>query len=179
MTGFQVGPETFVVLAYTAFDAEGDAVGPTELIAFVFGMGQLLPAVESALEGRTEGEKVEAKLGPEQAFGRRQPQAILTLAREEFPEDASPGDRFEVENPEGDVLIAQLLEVGPDTVTVDMNHPLADQEVTIRAEIREVRPATATEIEAAEAALEEDQAHWQAEIPHVSISGLLRPQDRS
>lgn len=178
MSDYQVGPETFVVISYTVHDAEGEAVGPPELKGFVFGMGQLLPRIENALEGRVEGDMLDVELEPEQAFGKRNLDAVVTIERSEFPPDAETGDRFEMENVEGDVLVVHLLEVGTDTVVVDLNHPLADQKIVVSVEVREVRPATGTELEAAEAALEEDQRFWTGEIPHVSLSGLIRPQYR-
>jgi FKBP-type peptidyl-prolyl cis-trans isomerase SlyD len=65
----------------------------------------------------------------------------------------APGDRFEVENEDGALLVFRVLDVGPAAVTVDMNHPLAGQRVTFDISIRAVRPATNAEIVAAEKAL--------------------------
>jgi hypothetical protein len=48
MSGFQVGPETFVTLGFVVFDAEGEAASEPEVIGAVFGMGGLLPGIERA-----------------------------------------------------------------------------------------------------------------------------------
>jgi hypothetical protein len=47
-----------------------------------------------------------------------------------------------------------VLEVGSDTVHVDMNHPLAGQDIKVDVSVLEVRPATAAELKAADEALE-------------------------
>jgi hypothetical protein len=48
------------------------------------------------------------------------------------------------------VVILRVLEVLPDAVVVDMNHPLAGQRVRFEIKVAEVRPASAEEIAQAE-----------------------------
>src|SRR5690606_5102767 len=105
---------------YAVFDADGDAVatGPSRL-EFVFGLGQLLPAIERALDGLGVGAQRSLTLKARDAYGRRDPKAVLEVDRSEFPPDVAPGDRFEVENEEGAVLVLQVLDVGPETVHLD------------------------------------------------------------
>lgn len=146
MSGFQIGPETWVSVEARVFDAEGESASEPETIGFVFGLGALFPKVERALEMRLEGDVVRVPLEPKDAFGRRDPKAVLEVAREEFPPDVAPGDRFEVENEDGGVLVLSVLEVLEDAVVVDSNHPLADQTVTVEVRVLEVRPATEEEI---------------------------------
>jgi FKBP-type peptidyl-prolyl cis-trans isomerase SlyD len=174
MGGFQVGPETFVTLHYQVFDAEGEAATIPEVIAAVFGMGQLLGALERAIEGKSEGEKVDFTIPPTEAFGVRDPSRIVEIAREEFPPNVERGDRFEVENEQGGLLVVHVLEVSDDLVVIDTNHPLADQEARFVVEIREVRPATEDELQAASELMEEDSAYLAAEAPHVGMGQLLR-----
>lgn len=175
---FQVGPGTFYVLRYQAFDAEDEVASEAEVIGAVFGTGQVLAEVETQLEGRFEGEQVEMRLSGSAAFGARQATSILEVDRTEFPPDVAAGDRFELENAAGDLLVAHVLEVADDFVVIDTNHPLAEQEVTVRGELLEVRPATSEELSAAELALEEDQAYLNAPPPDVGVGALLRPTHR-
>lgn len=175
---FQVGPQTFVVLRVQVFDAEGEPAGEPEVVPVVAGMGQMLPKVEAALDGRRAGERLELVLGLEDAYGPRNAQRIIEVDRGDFPEDVHPGDRFELENLEGDILVVHVLDVQPDCVVLDTNHPLAGQEVKFALEIQEVRPATPDEIAAAEAVLEEQDVSTNGEnrdeIPHVRASRLIR-----
>lgn len=174
MSGYQVGPETFLTLEVRVFDAEGESASEPEVLGLVFGMGGLLPGIDQALEGRREGDTVEVVLPPGQAYGQRKASAILEVDRSEFPDDVAPGDRFEVENEDGGVLVVHILEVTDELVVMDTNHPLSDQEVKIQVQIREVRPATSEEISAAEAFLEEEISYMKAEVPDISPASLIR-----
>lgn len=178
MSGYQIGPETFYTFSFAVADADGEAVGGEEVIEAVFGLGQLLPAVERALEGRAEGESFEVVLEPRDAFGRRRAEAILEVDRADFPENVAPGDRFEAENADGGILVLHVLSVAEDHVVLDTNHPLADQKVTVSGKVLSVRPATADELEGAVQAMEEDLQFLNQPPPDVSVSSLLRPTPR-
>lgn len=134
-------------------DAEGEVAAGPEVMAFVFGMGQVRPEIERAIEGLLTGARRDCSLGARRAFGVRDPARILTVDRSEFPEDVVEGDAYELENIHGEPVIAHVLGVTDDSVVLDTNHPLADQDVTFDLEILSVRPATGREIEAAEAEL--------------------------
>jgi len=167
---FQVGPETFITLSVAVSDAEGEKLIEPEVSAFVFGMGQMNPAAERALDGKRAGEQVELSLAPEQAFGERSAERILTVAREEFPPGIAEGDTFELEDFEGNLIVAHVLGVEPDAVILDTNHPFADQTVTFQMTILEVRPATEREIRSAEAEI----AEMEQAPPDVPLGNLIR-----
>lgn len=178
MSGFQVGPETFVTLGFQVFDAEGEAASQPEVMGTVFGMGGLLPGVERAIEGKKQGDEIEIVLASKEAYGKRDPKGILEVDRSEFPKTVSVGDRFELENDAGGVLVVHVLDVQDEVVVIDTNHPLADQEVKFVVEIQEVRPATREEIEAQEALLDEDSQYLSAEVPDISPANLIRGRGR-
>jgi len=178
VSSFQVGPGTFYVLQYQAFDADDEVASEPEVIGAVFGTGQILPEVEAKLEGRSVGEHWEMRLSGARSFGARRASSIIEVDRADFPPDVAVGDRFELENVAGDLLVAHVLEVAADFVVIDTNHPLAEQEVTLRGELFEVRPATSEELHAAELALAEDQAFLDAAPPDVGVGALLRPTHR-
>lgn len=174
--GFQVGPEMWVRLRVVIRDAEGEVVQdePTEA-SFVFGYGALLPALESGIEGLPEGAKKSLRLKPVDAFGERDPKAVLEVLRDEFPDDVAPGDVFDAEEeeggpaPAGALVLLRVLEVTPEYVVLDRNHPLAGQKVQFDVEVLEVRPADEAEILAAEEAiLTQDEAE-PALIPAASL----------
>jgi FKBP-type peptidyl-prolyl cis-trans isomerase SlyD len=179
VSAFQIGPQTFVTLSYHAFDAEGEVASEPEVLGYVFGMGGLLPEVERALDGRIAGDKLQVRLAENQAYGARNPKGILEVDREDFPEDVAAGDRFEVENEQGGVLVLHVLDVQADVVVVDTNHPLSGQEVSLSIEVLEVRPAEQEEIEAALLCLEDDALADRGTassslVPDVRVSDLLR-----
>jgi FKBP-type peptidyl-prolyl cis-trans isomerase 2 len=96
------------------------------------------------------------QLRPEQAYGRRDPTALMEVERSDFPDDVAPGDRFEAETEEGDLIVLRVLDVTDEAVVIDTNHPLADQTVRFELQIVAVRPATPAELEAAAARLEQE-----------------------
>jgi FKBP-type peptidyl-prolyl cis-trans isomerase SlyD len=161
VSDYQVGPDTFISIDYSVFDAEGDVVADGSRLACVFGRGQLLPAIERALDGMVEGATRTLTLDARDAYGKRDPKAVLEVERSDFPDDVAPGDRFEVENDAGELLVLQVLDVGPDSVYVDTNHPLAGQDVRIELRVIEVRPATEAELQAADDALEAQMAEME------------------
>ncbi len=148
---YQVGPETWVEIEVRIFDAEGDSlVDGEERVGFVFGRGRMFAGIERALEGRTAGDTRSVELTPREAYGDRDDALIVAVAREEFPDTVRPGDRFEADNTEGEVLVLRVVDVSDEEVRVDFNHPLAGQTVRFDIEILEVRPATASELAQAE-----------------------------
>ena len=175
MSAYQIGPETFVTVSSRVLDAEGECVSGPDVVAFVFGLGQLKPELEAGLDGRQAGDLIALRLPSETAFGRRDPERILELDPAEFPDGTREGDRFELEDAAGELLIAHVLEIRPDVIVIDTNHPLADQEVTFELEVLEVRPATSIELAAAEADLAEmGQDDPPADL--VPASRLIRPR---
>ncbi len=170
---FQVGPEMWVRLRVTIRDAEGEAVQeePTET-SFVFGFGATLPALEFGIEGMPQGSKKSIFVKPEDAFGERDPAAVLEVLRDEFPEDVAEGDVFDADEDEGPSstpVLLRVLEVTPETVILDRNHPLAGQKVRFDVEVLEVRPADEVEISAAETALLTQGEPQERLIPAASL----------
>jgi FKBP-type peptidyl-prolyl cis-trans isomerase SlyD len=167
----------WVRLSVEVFDAEGAAVQdePYET-SFVFGYGALLPALEMGIEGMPEGARKSLTLKPEDAFGERDPKAVLEVLRDEFPEDVAEGDVFDAEEADGGELpggavLLRVLEVTPESVVLDRNHPLAGQKIRLDVQVLEVRPAEPDEISAAEAALE---APKPADVGLIPAASLLR-----
>ncbi|MCH2108127.1 MAG: hypothetical protein MK135_02270 [Polyangiaceae bacterium] len=179
MSNYQIGPETFVTVRAHVFDEEGEAACEPEILAFVFGLGSLFPELEQELEGKYAGEKVECKLRPEQSWGQRRSEGILRVERGEFPDDVSVGDRFEVENLEGGLLVFHILEVSEEEVVVDTNHPLAEQQIQVSVDILEVRPATEEELAVAEETMlgELGESSTNAGNDTIKPSELIRFKD--
>jgi FKBP-type peptidyl-prolyl cis-trans isomerase SlyD len=52
-----------------------------------------------------------------------------------------------LQDSEGNPLDGRVVEIGEDTVTVDLNHPLAGEDLHFKGEILSVREATEEELE--------------------------------
>jgi FKBP-type peptidyl-prolyl cis-trans isomerase SlyD len=64
----------------------------------------------------------------------------------DLPENVGAGEIVELQSPEGEVIPAVILEVGPDAVILDANHPLAGQDLFFQIEVTNVRSATTEEL---------------------------------
>jgi FKBP-type peptidyl-prolyl cis-trans isomerase SlyD len=172
---YQAGPGTVVSLAYAVYDAEGEQVDASDQpLEIVLGYGTLLPSIEQVIEGLEPGQKKSLRLGPEQAYGRRDPKALIEVDRSEFPEDVAPGDRFDADAPDGTRVVLRVLDVTDELVVIDTNHPLADQTVRFELEVIGVRPASEAELAAAEARLREAENRPRGPpAPLISVQRLL------
>jgi len=152
--------DALVTLTYRILDSGGDLFEEAQAddpIQYVHGHGELPPGVEAALEGCEAGANETVELDPESGFGPHDPELIIGVPREELGEETevTKGDMIPVEiadeegNVSGEVEL-RVVEVRPDTIFLDGNHPLAGQELTFHAEVLEVRAATAEELAAAQ-----------------------------
>ena len=102
-------------------------VGGTPL-AFVVGEGQLIPGLEAALQGKAARERVKVKIAPEQAYGPTDPKKVQEVPLDKIPEDARKvGILLSAQGMDDPI---RVVEVRPDVVVLDFNHPLAGKALT-------------------------------------------------
>ena len=120
-----------------------------EPLGYLHGAGNIVPGLEAALAGRGPGDSFEVKVAPEEGYGIHQEEAIQTVPRGAFPPDAElkAGLQFQAQGPEGQPLMGTILEVSPDEVKVDFNHPLAGETLNFKIDVIGIRAATAEETE--------------------------------
>lgn len=104
---------------------------------FTLGHGDIDARLESLLLGLALGDHRLFDLGPGEAFGDHDPAMIHTLPREDFPPEmaleVSGGVEFKL--PNGQSVSGTVLDLQPDTVRVDFNHPLAGWPVEFEVQI--------------------------------------------
>ena len=153
-----------VSVAFRVFDEAGelvDTVEPDEPVIYVHGYGELIPGLEERLAGAAVGEHRTISVPPEEAFGLRDPSALLEIDRHDFPagRDVAVGDEIVAEGPDGIAAVHRVLEIGHDAIVVDLNHPLAGQTVRFEVDVCAIRPATDEELDHAQATADERIAH--------------------
>ncbi len=112
------------------------------------GYGNIFPAAEAALEGKSVEDRVEVRLEPEEAFGDYDEDLLKVEERSRFPETLEVGMRFEGEaGGEDEGRFFTVTDIAEDKVVLDANHPLAGMALKISCTVVGVRPATAAEIE--------------------------------
>jgi FKBP-type peptidyl-prolyl cis-trans isomerase SlyD len=110
----------------------------SESLTYVHGTGQIIPGLETALDGMQAGESKEVTVQPENAYGPVIPEAFREVSKDRIPEDAQKvGVRLQGRDPNGEVVHARVAQVKPETLVLDFNHPLAGK--TLLFEVKVVR----------------------------------------
>jgi len=123
-------------------DAQGAEISPpTELTYLHGGYGEMLPALEQALEGKGAGEALRLQLEPEQAFGDYDPQLLRVEPLGRYGEGVSVGMQIEEDN-----RLYTVTDVAGGSLVLDANHPLAGMALRISVVILTVRSATQEEM---------------------------------
>lgn len=146
-----IAKDKVVSIDYTLTNDNGEVLDSSsgrEPLAYLQGYGNLIPGLEKELEGKVQGDKLIAIIPPHEAYGVRSEELVQEVPRENFenPEDIQIGAQFQVQMDEH-VQIATVTEVTDKLITVDMNHPLADETLHFDVEIMDVRDATREELE--------------------------------
>jgi len=144
-----------VSLTWRLQDAQGNLIDElAEPIEFFYGGDDLLAKVEEALLDQSTGFTALLHLEPEHAFGEYDPALVFFEARSVLPEGIEPGMQFDGPPP-GSVTpdmpkdaVYTVTEVYPEHVVLDGNHPLAGIALRLDLAVRDVREASAEEIEA-------------------------------
>ncbi|MDO6610055.1 FKBP-type peptidyl-prolyl cis-trans isomerase [Shewanella sp. 1_MG-2023] len=107
---------------------------------FNVGDGSLSPAFEAEINTLQLGDKHNFTLEPVDAFGESNPDAIHHMDRSRFPADMElePGVIVSFGGPGGSEIPGMVREIAGDSITVDLNHPLAGQKVTFELDVVEV-----------------------------------------
>jgi FKBP-type peptidyl-prolyl cis-trans isomerase SlyD len=180
-TKITIEPNARVVLDYTLRDSDDDVLDASdaeggEPIVYVHGYGMLVPGLERALSGLGVGDAKEVVLSPEEGFGERDEELVLEIDRSEMPrpESVAVGDELVAESPDGEEAVMRVIGVTPDAVLLDGNHPLAGETLRYSVIVRDVRPATAEEIEEAAAGFEEASEGWDAHSTNGAGGDLVQ-----
>lgn len=118
------------------------SVGKDPLV-FVLGAGNMIPGFENAVRGMKVGESKTVTLSPDEAYGQYRQEMVATFSREELPEGMVPevGRQLQITSEGGSVIVATIIEVSEDTITLDANHQLAGKELTFEIELVKLEPA--------------------------------------
>jgi FKBP-type peptidyl-prolyl cis-trans isomerase 2 len=109
-------------------------------IQFKVGGGGVISGLEKGVVGMKTGDSKILNVPPEEAFGAMRDELITTVKRDALPEDVTPtvGKALRMKRPDGENLRLKVTEVKEDTVTLDANHPLAGQMLTLDVEMVEI-----------------------------------------
>ena len=99
----------------------------------------LIAGFTTALVGMTEGQTKSVTLTPEEAYGQRNEEALQRVPKEAFGPDFDfvLGGTVQGNGPMGPFL-AKIQELEEKEVVLDMNHPLAGQDLNFEIEMVEI-----------------------------------------
>ena len=120
------------------------------------GEGMMLPSFEAAMAGKEEGESFDFVLKAADAYGEYLQEGLMELPKTmffngdgEFDEErVYTGAIVPMNTTDGQVVKAQVCEVTDKTVTIDLNHPYAGEDLHFTGKIIAVREASEAELDA-------------------------------
>jgi FKBP-type peptidyl-prolyl cis-trans isomerase SlyD len=151
----KIEPQHVVSLTYDLYvnNQEGaeDLVESTtqeQPLTFLFGAGQMLPKFEENLSTLSTGDSYDFRLTAVDAYGEYDDEAVANLPMQMFEGQDLPeiGAVLPLQDNNGNHFQGQVVSVVEDAVLVDLNHPMAGQELHFKGNILNVRPATPEEL---------------------------------
>jgi FKBP-type peptidyl-prolyl cis-trans isomerase SlyD len=117
-------------------------------LTFLYGAGQMLPKFEEHLSTLSTGDSFDFKLSPEDAYGELNEEAVANLPKDMFEGTDLPevGAILPLQDNQGNRFQGQVVSVVEDSIIVDLNHPMAGQELHFKGQIINVRPANPEEL---------------------------------
>jgi FKBP-type peptidyl-prolyl cis-trans isomerase SlyD len=131
-----------VALRVEMHDAQGVQLQPASDLTYLHGgYGELLEALERALEGKGPGESLQLQLEPDEAFGEYDADLVRVEPAERYGEGLSIG--MEVEE---DARLYTITDIAAGKVVLDGNHPLAGMALRFSCQVVSVRSASGEEV---------------------------------
>ncbi len=117
-------------------------------MTFLYGVGMMIPKFEESIHGLKAGDKTSFSIEPGEGYGERNPEAVAQLPVDMFKESGLPpvGAMLPLSDNQGNNFQAIVLEVTPEVVVADLNHPMAGKPLHFDVEVLETRPATEEEL---------------------------------
>ncbi|NPA13356.1 MAG: peptidylprolyl isomerase [Aquificae bacterium] len=142
-----------VTFHYTLKDKEtGEVLDSSQQhgqpLTVLFGANNIIPGLESRMEGMEVGEKKTIEVPAAEAYGEKDPQLIQKVPREYFQGiELQKGMPLQAQTPDGQIINMTVVDFNDQEVTVDMNHPLAGKDLVFEVEVVNVRDASLEEIQ--------------------------------
>jgi FKBP-type peptidyl-prolyl cis-trans isomerase SlyD len=119
-------------------------------LVFLYGVGMMLPKFEEHLTGLTTGDEYGFELSAADGYGDIDPGAFADLPKTMFTEAGGElpnvGDVIPLQDNNGNQFRAGVTAVHDETISVDLNHPMAGKNLVFSGVILNVREATQDEL---------------------------------
>ena len=114
-----------------------DSTAEGQPFRFVAGVGAVIPGFDQAVLGMKLNETKTFTIPDSLAYGPYHEEAVRKVPNSFFPEDMKPevGLKLQLADNQGRPFPAKIAAMDADSVTLDMNHDLAGEDLTFKIEI--------------------------------------------
>ena len=146
-----ISKNSFVSIDYTLTDNSGNVLDTSKgssPLEYIHGNGYLIPGMEKALEGKSEGDEFSVVIEPKDGYGERDESLVTEVKRDQFDTDMQieVGMQFQAMTAYGPQIVT-VKKVSDDAITVDANHEMAGLTLHFDVKVVSVREATQEEID--------------------------------
>ena len=131
---------SIVKVMYEGILADGSVFDRSEEgqpLEFTAGRGEVIPGFDKAILGMKLNEVKEFTVPPEEAYGQRNEALFRKVTPSFFPDDMTLqlNMMLNLQDQNGRPFPGTITEITEDSITIDLNHPLAGKELTFKVEI--------------------------------------------
>lgn len=117
-----------------------------EKVVYLHGYNHILPLLEQGLAGHELNETVILSIPPEKGYGKRVEALIKSVPRNQFANEDNLKIGAKVYSPEYQGFVMTIVDIQPESVLLDANHPLAGKTLIFEIHVVEIREANSEEI---------------------------------
>ncbi len=117
-------------------------------IQFLHGHGNIIPGLESEVEGMSLGEEKEVLVKYKDGYGDYNPDLEVDIPLTSFPEDfeIKLGSPMRLQGGNGQIFTGVAMAITDEVVKMNLNHPLAGKDLLFKTRVVELRLGTPEEI---------------------------------
>ncbi|MCD6161716.1 MAG: peptidylprolyl isomerase [candidate division Zixibacteria bacterium] len=117
-----------------------DCTRDNEPFEIQVGSGKSVPGFEMGLTGMAIGDKRTIAVSPEDGFGLRDEKLSDKINKSDLPDNITiaVGKQLMMPHSDGEFIRATITEIQSDSITVDLNHPLAGRKLIFEVEMLEI-----------------------------------------
>lgn len=131
-----------VSIEYSLYLEDGTLIDSNvdkEPLVYEQGANQVIPGLESRLEGLEAGEEKKVEVPPNEGYGLIDANAFQEVDKDRIPADAlKAGTMLEARDETGRAIPVRVHEIKESTVVLDFNHPLAGEKLFFDVKILKI-----------------------------------------
>jgi FKBP-type peptidyl-prolyl cis-trans isomerase 2/predicted Fe-Mo cluster-binding NifX family protein len=138
-----------VTLDFELSDSAGNLLDSSTRVGpmrYMHGVGQLLPALESAVDRLEKGAAKTVAIPCAEAFGERDESRVIDVKRTQLPPEVEVGTMLATQDQHGRQIPLKVIELDDEAAKLDGNHPFAGKDVVFKITVADVENATPEEL---------------------------------